>query len=118
MFSIKFMGSVIFSIVIFPKFRACASLKNYEKTMDNFLGSPKYNVKHWASVLLRYVLVKSISIHSGPCAVRYLKLHLLVSHFICERNAFSSFKDLAKIHFLFPSFPYLTHYRLFHLHSR
>ena len=46
MFSIKFLDPVIFS----PFFPQRASLKNYEKNMENFPGSPKYDFKHWAYV--------------------------------------------------------------------
>ena len=40
MFSIKFTGLVIISMIIFPKFLACASLKNYGKTHGNFPRIP------------------------------------------------------------------------------
>ena len=44
MFSIKFPGAMIF----FLMFLACAGLKNYTKTMENFYTSPKYSAKYWA----------------------------------------------------------------------
>ena len=40
MFSIKFTGPVIISVIILLKFLACASLKNYGKTHGNFPRIP------------------------------------------------------------------------------
>ena len=50
MFSIKFQDPVIFSVIIFLEFLACASLRNCGKNMENFPGSPKYDAKHWATI--------------------------------------------------------------------
>ena len=43
-FSIKFPGPVIFSIIFSPKGLACDNLKSYRKTHE-------YEAKHWASVV-------------------------------------------------------------------
>ena len=50
MFIFIFSGPVIFSVIFFLKFLACANFKNYGKNMKNFPGSPKYDAKHWAIV--------------------------------------------------------------------
>ena len=47
MFNIKFTCSVKFSVFLFSKFLACASLKIYFKNMENFHGSPNYDITHW-----------------------------------------------------------------------
>ena len=47
MFNIKFTCSVKFSVFLFSKFLACASLKIYFKNMENFPRSPKYDITHW-----------------------------------------------------------------------
>ena len=53
MFSIKFPGPVIFSVIFSPKFLACASLKNYEKTRKISTDplNNKYDAKHWSIFL-------------------------------------------------------------------
>ena len=52
MFSIKFPGPKIFSVIFSPTFLACASLKNYRKKHGKFPGSSKYNAKHWAYMFM------------------------------------------------------------------
>ena len=52
MLRIKFQGSVIF-FMIFLKFLACTSLKNYWKNVENFPRTPKYDAKYcfWKSLV-------------------------------------------------------------------
>ena len=49
-FSIKFSGPMIFSVIFSLRFLACFSLKTAEKNMENFTESQKYYAKHWAIV--------------------------------------------------------------------
>ena len=50
MCSIKFPGPLKCFLLLFTKFRAIANLTNYEKNLENFPGSLKYDAKHLASV--------------------------------------------------------------------
>ena len=57
MFSIKFMGLVIFSMIFFHKFLDCASLKNYGKTTKNIPMFKKYDAKYWANKNLKITTI-------------------------------------------------------------
>ena len=59
MFSIKFPGSLIFSMIYFLKVLPCASLKNCKKIHGKIPGSPKYDAKHWAHVYFWLVIFSS-----------------------------------------------------------
>ena len=49
MFSIKFMGPIIISVIFVPRsFLPVLAWKTTEKTMENFTGSRKCDAKHWA----------------------------------------------------------------------
>ena len=66
MFSIKFLGPVIFSVIFFLKL-----VLTNKKNIENFPGSPKYDAKHWAFVQLGTTLIETVL--SGDPRLYYAK---------------------------------------------
>ena len=70
-------GPMKFSMLFFPKFLACASLKYYGKNMENFPGSPRYDAKHWASVEISLNMIGSLHVHIILQTIYVLKREIL-----------------------------------------
>ena len=51
MFSFKFLGLMIISVLFSPKF-----LKTREENMENYPGSPKNDAKDWADMKIKLTL--------------------------------------------------------------